>query len=295
VALDYDVATAADGTIRAAIDNFDLTFHDVRVRTFDGARLGELGISIAPLLASAGVLGLAIGFGAQRMVEDIIGGLFIQFENAVNVGDVVLAAGITGTVEKLTIRSVGLRDLHGVYHVVPFSAVTTVSNLTKGFGFHVADISIAYREDIDAAKAEMLAAFDDLRADPDLSGKVIGELEWFGVVSLGDSRVVLRARLRTGPGEQWALGRAYNERIKRRFDAAGIQIPFPQLQVWFGAEKDGSATPANLRIDRRAAAVVPRPAAADLPERPVPERDTRIRADSPTDADGDDGGDGGSR
>jgi small conductance mechanosensitive channel len=252
--------------------------------------LSGLGISIAPLLASAGVLGLAIGFGAQRMVEDIIGGIFIQFENAINVGDVVQAAGTTGVVEKLTIRSVALRDLQGVYHVIPFSSVTTVSNHTKGFGYHVADIRVAYRESIEEAKAEMLAAYDDLRADAELGGKLIGDLEWFGVETLGESGVVLRARLKTWPGDQWMLGRAYNERVQNRFSAAGIQIPFPHLTLWFGAGKDGTAPPASVALGRRGAGTPP--PAADAAPAPEAGRDTRIRRDSPTDAEAEPDADG---
>lgn len=248
--------------------------------------LSELGISIAPLLASAGVLGLALGFGAQKMVEDIIGGVFIQFENAVNVGDVVQAANVTGVVEQLTIRSIGLRDLHGVYHVVPFSAVSTVSNFTKGFGHHVADIRVAYRENIDRAKTEMLAAYDDLRKDPELGPKLIGDMEWFGVEMLGDSSIVLRARLKCWPGEQWALGRAYNEYVKNRFDAAGIEIPYPHMTMKFEGGQQGNAVPTEIVSPKPKRRPVPRPRAAP------------IRADSPTDADSDadaPDGDGGFR
>jgi moderate conductance mechanosensitive channel len=244
--------------------------------------LSALGISIAPLIASAGVLGLAIGFGAQRMVEDIIGGVIIQLENAVNVGDIVQAAGTTGEVERLTIRSLGLRDLQGVYHVIPFSAVTTVSNFTKGFSHHIADIGIAHCENIDEAKAAMLAAYDDLKADGELGPKLIGEIEWFGVERLGDSSVVLRARLKTWPGDQWALGRAYNERVKKRFAAAGVQIALPQLTLWFGEDKEGNAPPARLAPRERGAA---RHRAAPSP--PPETRKAPIRPGSPTDADTD--------
>ena len=114
--------------------------------------LSELGLDIAPLLASAGVLGLAIGFGAQKMVQDIITGVFIQLENAMNVGDVVTVGGTTGSVERLTIRSASLRDVQGVYHIIPFSSVDMVSNYVKDFGYYVCDMGIAYREDTEEAK-----------------------------------------------------------------------------------------------------------------------------------------------
>jgi small conductance mechanosensitive channel len=211
--------------------------------------LSELGLDIAPLLASAGVLGLAIGFGSQRLVQDIITGIFIQFENAINVGDVVTVGGTTGSVEKLTIRSVSLRDVNGVFHIIPFSAVDRVSNFMRDFSFHVADIGIAYRESTDEAKALMFKAFDDLKAMPEFSRVIIGPLDWHGVTTLGDSAVTLRARIRTRPGSQWAVGRAYNEAVKRRFDEAGVEIPFPHMTVWFGESKDGRAPPLHMTAD----------------------------------------------
>jgi small conductance mechanosensitive channel len=165
-------------------------------------------------------------------VQDVITGLFIQLENAVNVGDVIEAAGKTGVVEKLTIRSVSLRDVSGVYHVIPFSAVDAVSNHTKGFSYYVADVSVAYDADIDVAKAAMITAYDDLAASPVWSLKLVGGFEWFGINELGDSAVVLRARLKTMPGEQWGVGRAYIELVKRRFDSQSIEIPFPQMKLW---------------------------------------------------------------
>ncbi|MEM8572462.1 MAG: mechanosensitive ion channel domain-containing protein [Pseudomonadota bacterium] len=208
--------------------------------------LAEIGVSVAPLLASAGVVGLAIGFGSQKLVQDIITGVFIQFENAINVGDVIEAGGKTGVVEKLTIRSVSLRDVQGVFHVIPFSSVDLVSNHMMGYSYHLADIGIAYREDIDGAKKEMLAAFADMQRDPEWCVKLLGDIEWFGVQELADSAVILRARLKTRAGEQWGAGRAYTERVKKRFDAAGIEIPFPHLTLWFGEQKHGPAPPAHV-------------------------------------------------
>ncbi len=243
--------------------------------------LSAIGLSVAPLLASAGVVGLAIGFGSQKLVQDIINGLFIQFENAINVGDVVEAGGKIGSVEKLTIRSVSLRDLEGVFHVVPFSSVDAVSNHMKGFSYHVADIGIAYREDIDAAKAEMLAAYDEMAADMEWATKLVGGVEWFGVQSLNPSSVLLRARLKTRPGEQWAVGRAYTELVKKRLDAAGIQIPYPHMTLWFGADRDGKAPPAQLEIAR--AGVAGRRGRRAAPEPAVPVPQVR-QADAPTDA-----------
>ena len=214
--------------------------------------LSEIGIDIAPLIASAGVLGLAIGFGAQKMVQDIITGIFIQFENAMNVGDVVTLSGTTGTVERLTIRSVSLRDVEGVFHIIPFSSVDMVSNYMRDYGNFLCDMGIAYREDIGEAKAAMQVAFDELVADPEWASEILGELQWFGLQSFGDSAIVVRARIKCIPGQQWAVGRAYNEIVKRVFDERGIEIPFPHQTLYFGADKSGKAPPLRLMRDRNA-------------------------------------------
>lgn len=225
-----------------------------------------IGISLAPLLASAGVIALAISWGSQKLVQDVITGLFIQLENAINVGDVIEAGGKVGVVEKLTIRSVSLRDVEGVYHLIPFSSVDSVSNHMKGFSYHVADISIAYGADIDAAKAAMLAAYDQLSSDPQWRWRLLGNIEWFGVQALAENAVVLRARLKTRPGDQWAVGRAYAEAAKKRLDAEGIEIPFPQRKIWLASDEGADRAPAPLR----------------------PTRQTRS-AGAPTDADEDEG------
>jgi len=217
--------------------------------------LSEMGIDIAPLIASAGVLGLAIGFGAQKLVQDVITGVFIQLENAMNVGDVVTVGSITGGVEKLTVRSVSIRDLNGTYHLIPFSSVDAVSNFTRDFAYCVMDAGIAYREDIDEAKQGVLDAFAALKDDETQGAALLGDVEWFGVQALGDSAVVLRARVKTRPGAQWGFGRAWNEQIKKIFDARGIEIPFPHQTVYFGELKDGSAPPVHLVRDDKAQVV----------------------------------------
>ena len=207
--------------------------------------LSQIGVDIGPLLAGAGVLGLAIGFGAQKLVQDVITGVFIQFENAINEGDVVTVGGITGVVERLTIRSVGLRDLSGIYHIVPFSAVDTVSNFMKGFAYHVAAMGVAYREDVTEVKAAMVEAFEELRGT-EQGAAILDELDMQGVTEFGDSAVVVRARIKTLPGSQWAVGRAYNEIVKRVFDARGIEIPFPHRTIYWGEDKQGKAPPLRL-------------------------------------------------
>jgi small conductance mechanosensitive channel len=210
--------------------------------------LSEVGVNIGPLLAGAGVLGLAIGFGAQKMVQDVITGVFIQIENAINTGDVITAAGVTGTAERLSIRSVSIRDLSGTVHVVPFSSVDIVSNYTREYAYHKAEYGIAYRENIDDAVAELKAAFEELANDPDYRDHLLDDIEIPGVTALADSSVNIRVMIKTTPGDQWSVGRAYNRLVKMYFDKAGIEIPFPHTTLYFGVEKDGTAPPANLRM-----------------------------------------------
>lgn len=192
--------------------------------------LSELGVNIGPLLAGAGIIGLAVGFGAQKLVQDIINGAFIQFENALNEGDVVTVGGVMGTVERLTIRSVSLRTLDGAYHLVPFSSVEAVANFTRNFSYHVAMIRVDYQEDISEVKQAMHEAFERLKAG-EAGSDVIGNLEMHGVTEFGDSSVIVRARIMTVPGKQWALGRAYNEIIKGVFDERGIEVPLPHYAI----------------------------------------------------------------
>jgi small-conductance mechanosensitive channel len=212
--------------------------------------LSNIGLDIAPLLASAGVLGLAIGFGAQKMVQDIITGIFIQFESAINVGDVITVAGTTGTVERLTIRSVSLRDLHGAYHIIPFSSVDMVSNFMRDFAYFVCDMGVAYREDTGEVRDAMMDAFDELAGDASLADGFLGRMEWMGVTTFGDNAVTVRARLKTKPGRQWAIGRAYNAIVKRVFDERGIEMPFPHRTIYFGEDKSGAAPAARIAVQQ---------------------------------------------
>jgi small-conductance mechanosensitive channel len=210
--------------------------------------LAEIGLNIGPLIAGAGVVGLAIGFGAQTLVKDVITGIFLQLENAINAGDVVTADGITGTAENLTIRSLGLRDRFGTYHLIPFSSITSVSNYMRGYGYHVGEYGVAYREDTDEVIVHLRAAFDELMSDEEIRDSILDDLEVQGVTELGDNAVNIRVRIKTLPGSQWSIGRAYNRLVKRHFDAAGVEIPFPHLTLYFGQNKDGSAPPAPLNL-----------------------------------------------
>ncbi|QQA44915.1 mechanosensitive ion channel [Pelagovum pacificum] len=239
-----DVATAREHTLLALFRNAATIALIIITMMFV---LSEVGLDIAPLLASAGVLGLAIGFGAQKMVQDIITGIFIQFENAMNVGDVVTVGGTTGVVERLTIRSVSLRDLSGTFHIIPFSSVDMVSNYMRDFGYFVCDMGVAYRENVEEVRQAMLDAFEELRMDPDQNAGIMDDLEWFGLNSFGDSAVVLRARIKCLPGKQWGVGRAYNGILKRVFDERGIEIPFPHQTIYLGESKDGKTQ--SVKVD----------------------------------------------
>lgn len=208
--------------------------------------LSEIGLDIGPLLAGVGVLGLAVGFGAQALVQDVITGVFMLIEDAISVGDWVDAGGHSGTVEALSIRTVKLRDLSGTVHIIPFSDVTTVSNYNRNYGYAVIDAGIAYRETYGDVVAELQAVADEMRDDDDWRPHLIGELEVFGLNNLGDSAVEVRVRLRTRPMKQFGVRREFLRRMKDRFDAAGIEIPFPHRTIWFGVDKDGTAPPARL-------------------------------------------------
>jgi len=184
--------------------------------------LAELGINIAPILAGVGVVGLAIGFGAQSLVKDVITGVFILLEDSLAIGDVVTLAGRSGVVESITIRTIRIRGLDGSVHTVPFSAIDTVTNLTKDFSFHVADIAVPYNTDIDEASSVMRDVVEQMRSEPEFASLIREPLEILGVESLGNASVVIRARIKTVPAKQWTVGRAFNRRLKLAFEASGL-------------------------------------------------------------------------
>lgn len=186
--------------------------------------LAQIGVNIAPLLAGAGVIGLAIGFGAQKLVQDIITGIFIQFENVMNEGDVVEAAGKSGVVEKLTIRSVTIRDMTGTVHLIPFSSVDQVSNMVRGYSFYVAEFDVAYDSDIEAVKQVLRDAFV-VAMQSEHRDMVIDDLDLQGLVSLTGGAMRVRARIKTMAGKQWGIGRLYSETVKRMLAERDIRSP----------------------------------------------------------------------
>ncbi|OWT59161.1 mechanosensitive ion channel domain-containing protein [Candidimonas nitroreducens] len=224
--------------------------------------LSQIGINIGPLIAGAGVAGLAIGFGAQKLVQDVITGVFIQLENGMNQNDVVELCGLFGTVEKITIRSVVIRTLDGGYHLIPFSTIDRLTNHTRDYGYHYGEYNIAHRESVDEAIKQLENAFRDLMQDPVLAPEILGDIDIPGVTGLTEKGFTIRVLIKTTPGNQWAVQRGFNRRVKQYFDAAGIEMPYPQTVVHFGRDKRGYASPADVRVVdslREVAGIVPAP------------------------------------
>lgn len=196
--------------------------------------LAQLGVSVAPLLASAGILGLAIGFGAQNLVRDVVSGFFVILENQVRVGDVAVVNGTGGVVESLNFRTIVLRDVSGTFHVFPNGAVTSLSNMTRDWSAYVFDVGIAYEADADRAMRVMQEVAAEMKIDSHYQTSIREDLEVFGIDQWGDSSVVIKARFKTEPGRQWEVGREYWRRLKRAFDDEGIEIPYPHRTIFFG-------------------------------------------------------------
>ncbi|MEZ5663423.1 MAG: mechanosensitive ion channel family protein [Burkholderiaceae bacterium] len=209
--------------------------------------LSELGVSVAPILGAAGVVGLAVGFGAQSLVKDFFTGFFLLLENQVRQGDVVKLGEHSGLVEEVTLRYVQLRDYDGNVHYVPNGTISSVINMTRGFSHAVMDIGVAYRENVDEVMAVMHQVARDMRQDAAFGPLITEDLEMAGVNDWADSAVVIRCRFRTVPLEQWGVRREYLRRLKAAFDAAGIEIPFPHLTVYAGQDRHGKAPAFDIR------------------------------------------------
>ncbi len=211
--------------------------------------LSEIGVNIAPLLAGAGVVGLAVGFGAQTLVKDVITGLLFLIEDAIAVGDVVQVGSHSGVVEAVTVRSLRLRDLSGTVHQIPFSEVSSVVNMTKDFSFAIMDIGVAYRENVDDVIEVIKQIGANLREDPEIGPSILEDIEVLGLDRFDDSAVIIRARFKTQPIKQWAVRRAFNRLLKQKFDELGIEIPFPHQTIYFGEDKEGRAPVAPVRLE----------------------------------------------
>jgi len=206
--------------------------------------LTEFGVQVGPLIAGAGILGLAIGFGAQNLVRDVISGFFIILENQIRVNDVAVINGTGGLVERINFRTTVLRDLAGLVHVFPNGEITTLSNLTKGWSAYVFDIGVAYKENTDRVTEVIKQVGKDLFSDEKFGQLMLEEPEVFGVDKFDDSAVIIKGRIKTKPIRQWDVGREFLRRIKLAFDEHGIEIPFPHRTVYFGEK----SKPFDLQI-----------------------------------------------
>jgi moderate conductance mechanosensitive channel len=189
--------------------------------------LGQVGVNVTPILASAGVVGLAVGFGAQNLVKDFVSGFFLILENQVRVGDVAIINGTGGLVEAITFRTIVLRDQAAVVHVFPNGSINTLSNMTKDWSAYVIDVGVAYKEDTDRVIEVMRRVAGDLQADPQYGSAMLEPIEIIGVDAFSDSAVIIKARLKTLPIKQWMVGREYRRRLKKAFDAEKIEFPLP--------------------------------------------------------------------
>jgi moderate conductance mechanosensitive channel len=213
--------------------------------------LDELGINLAPLLAAAGIGGLAIGFGAQNLVRDVITGFFILLEDQIRIGDVVQVGDKSGLVESIGLRVLTLRGDDGSVHMIPNGTITTVTNMTKDFSYSLLDVGVAYREDVDEVMAVLKEVGAELGSNPEFSPDILGDLEVVNVDDFAASQVTIKVRIKTLPSKQWRVGRELRRRIKKVFDARGIEIPFPHLTVYFGEPKRGTAPPLHVAFDSK--------------------------------------------
>jgi small-conductance mechanosensitive channel len=208
--------------------------------------LGTVGVNLAPLIAGAGILGVAIGFGAQGIVKDFLSGVIMLVEDQYGVGDVIDAGAATGVVEQVSLRTTRIRDVNGTVWHVPNGSISRVGNLTQEWSRMVIDVDVAYGTDVDRAIEILTGALRRFEEREDVQERLLGEpMEVWGVQALGDSSVAIRVVAKTVPGQQWALGRLFRQSVKRELDAAGIEIPFPQRTVWHrglptGAEMAGT-------------------------------------------------------
>ena len=208
--------------------------------------LKKFGVDIGPILASAGIIGLAVGFGAQELVRDIISGFFILLENQIRTNDVAIINGTGGLVEKIELRTITLRDFSGIVHIFQNGKIDTLANMTKEWSAMVFDVGVAYKEKVDEVMSIMTEVGQELQKDPEYASDIIEPIEVFGVDKFADSAVVIKARLKTKPIRQWVIGREYRKRLKDAFDQRNIEIPFPHQTIYWG---DNSA-PFQMKLQK---------------------------------------------
>lgn len=208
--------------------------------------LRQLGLDIAPILAGAGIVGLAVGFGAQELVRDAISGFFLLFENRIRTGDVAVVNGQGGLVENINLRTITLRDLSGVVHTFQNGKINTLANMTKDWSAMVFDIGVAYKENVDKVIDVVKKVGEELKSDKEFGPRILEPIEIMGLDKFADSAVVIRARIKTVPIQQWSIGREFNKRLKKAFDHHGIEIPFPHRTLYWGDE----IAPLNLKLNK---------------------------------------------
>ena len=232
--------------------------------------LSQLGVETTPLLAGAGVVGLAIGFGSQALVKDLITGLFILLGDTIRIGDVIDTAGKAGVVEGMSMRTITLRSYDGSVHTIPYGSVDVVTNMTKEFSYAVMDIEIAYKENTDDVVRVIREIDDRLRKEWPYRRLILEPIDIAGVDQFGNSAVAIRIRSKTRPGEHWGIRREFLRRIKLRFDELGIEIPYPHQTIYFGADKQGNAPPLVIKsLDRDPG---PSPDPSNVEPAPEPEQ-----------------------
>ena len=209
--------------------------------------LKKFGVDIGPILAGAGILGLAVGFGAQELVRDFISGFFMLLENQIRVGDVAILNGTGGLVENIELRTTTLRDFSGTTHIFQNGKINTISNMSMKWSAMTFDIGVAYKEDVDQVIGIMKQVGEEMANDENFKDLIIEPLEVFGVDKFADSAVIIKARIKTKPIQQWAVGREYRRRLKYAFDENGIEIPFPHSTVYWGEK----INPLKLKIEEQ--------------------------------------------
>lgn len=196
--------------------------------------LSEFGMNITPIITGAGIVGLAVGFGAQNLVRDVISGFFIILEDQIRVGDVAKINGTGGTVEAINLRTTILRDAEGIVYIFPNGEIKQVANLTKEYSYYVIDVGVAYKENVDRVMEVLKECGEELSRDPNYAPLILAPIEVMGVDDFADSQVTIKTRIKTRPLQQWGVGRELRRRIKLAFDRHGIEMPFPHLSVYFG-------------------------------------------------------------
>ncbi len=213
--------------------------------------IGQLGIEIAPLLATAGIAGVAIGFAGQSLIKDIINGFFLLLWDQIRVGDFIQISDKRGLVEMINLKMTVLRDLNGNVHYIPNGSIDVVTNMTKDYSRYIFEIGVAYREDVDEV-TEIIKEIDEgLRKDPDFKEDILEPIEIFGLDKFADSALIIKARTTTKPLKQWRIAREFNRRLKKKFDEEDIEIPFPHRTLYIGQDKKGDATPLRIIMDEK--------------------------------------------